>query len=165
MFKHNKTSSAKVVDGSLILSLPDAKTPVVWRMALGEARAAALEVREGADAHTLVLKYPKGDTIDIAPFESKDKALGALMAVSRAMQSATGKTAGAAQPDPERPAGGAGWKWLIPLILIILAVFLFSRTAALVPVDYTAGQETSTSPGGAATDGVPQSADRFLGGM
>ena len=40
------SASAKVVDGTLILSLPDAISPVVWRMELGHAKSSAIEVRE-----------------------------------------------------------------------------------------------------------------------
>ena len=40
------TSSAKIVDGILVLSLPDAIHPVVWQMELGQSKSSALEIRE-----------------------------------------------------------------------------------------------------------------------
>lgn len=87
----NYTSSARVVDGTLIISLPQAITPIVWRMELGHVRASALEVRQQENAYMLTLKTPKGDVSDIAPFDTRGKAVQALMAVSRAMEHAHGQ--------------------------------------------------------------------------
>src|SRR5690606_21303301 len=57
----NYAASASVVDGTLIISLPDAITPVVWRFALGQAKASALEVRPQDDGtFMLLLKTPRG---------------------------------------------------------------------------------------------------------
>jgi len=85
-------SNASVVDGTLILSLPDAITPVVWRMELGHVKSSAMEVRENDDKTcTLFLKTPRGDMNDIAPFSSKAQAVRALMAVSHAMERAHGQ--------------------------------------------------------------------------
>ena len=39
-------SIANVVDGKLILSLPEAATPVIWQMDLEQAQSCALEVKE-----------------------------------------------------------------------------------------------------------------------
>ena len=41
----NYQSSARVVDGKLILSFPHALTPVVWQMDLSQTKASALEVQ------------------------------------------------------------------------------------------------------------------------
>ena len=76
--KTNKRASAKVVDGKLILSLPDALTPVVWQMDLAHAKASALEVRcnnEAMNAYTLTLKTPKGETIEVAAFDERENAM------------------------------------------------------------------------------------------
>lgn len=162
MFSCQSKSSAKVVDGNLIISLPDAVTPVVWRMALGEARAAALEVRQNNNDYALVLKYPKGDMIDIAPFDNKKTALKALMAISKAMQDARGQIKPAYSNSPASPPSNRSWKWLIPLGIIMIALFLLSRTMMILPGDYLPATET---PGASLQDGVPQSADSFLGGM
>jgi hypothetical protein len=96
--------SARVVDGTLILSLPDAITPVVWRLDLGQTKASALEVRTDREddaiedgghgsggRYTLVLKTPKGEVHEIAPYDSKARAVQALMAVSYAMETAQGQ--------------------------------------------------------------------------
>ena len=86
----NHKSSAKIVGGSLVLSLPDAITPVVWRMELGNAKASALEVRQtgtqGEECFTLVLKTPQGDSNEIASYEAKPQAVRALVEVSEALE-------------------------------------------------------------------------------
>jgi len=92
--KHTVThmTSAKVVDGTLILSLPNAVTPAVWRLDLGHTKASAMEVRKHEDGQfVLVLKTPKGDLHDIAPFDSHDEAMAALMVVGQAMECAHGQ--------------------------------------------------------------------------
>ncbi|HEY8189211.1 MAG TPA: hypothetical protein VIF12_00890, partial [Micavibrio sp.] len=76
----NYSASASVVDGALILSLPDALTPIVWRLELGQTRASALEVRDREDgSFMLLLKTPRGDVNDIAAFSSRGRAVAALM--------------------------------------------------------------------------------------
>lgn len=166
MLKRSRTNaSAKVVDGSLIITLPDAKNPVVWRMALGETRAAALEVIARGDEHVLILKTPKGSSTDIAPFDKREQASDALMAVARAMEQAEGRikpASGASLPVP--PKREKTWKWLIPLALILAALFFFSQTASMTAPVGTAN--TAGKAGGGANDiGVPLSADSFLSGF
>ncbi len=78
--------SAKVNAGTLVLSLPDAITPVVWRMDLSTAKSSAIEVRENEDGfYDLVLKTPKADAHKIATYEFKIKATHALVVVTKAM--------------------------------------------------------------------------------
>lgn len=80
-------SSAKVAGGTLVLSLPDAIQPVVWRMDLNTAKSSAIEVR-GAEAgqYDVVLKTPKADAHVIASYEEKLKATRALIAITKAMR-------------------------------------------------------------------------------
>ncbi len=59
MAKHSST--AKVVDGSLVLSLPDAVTPVVMRLSLEEAKSAAFTVLEKKDLHVLTVQFSEKD--------------------------------------------------------------------------------------------------------
>lgn len=178
-------SSAKVVDGNLIISLPDALNPIVWRMELGSVRASALEVRPHANdgSFVLSLKTPKGDVHDVAPFDSRERAVKALMRISNAMQSASGNMVApsaaapgisTAQELPSRPAlSGAGpssYKWLIALAGVILVIFLFAQLSNMAPPRGTVspvGDQPATSVTGApATEsGVPQSADDALRGF
>lgn len=181
-------SSASVVDGNLILSLPDAINPIVWRMELGSVKASALEVRAHASdgTHVLSLKTPKGEVHEIAPFSSRDIAIAALMRVSAALQSAEGRIAPAAAsgavlpvnapqaagPVFHKPDAGAV-KWLIALAGVLAVIFLFAflakstpqfdGSASSAPVEDNA---TSTATGSANPEsGVPQSADDMLKGF
>lgn len=171
-------SSAKVVDGNLIISLPDALNPVVWRMELGSVKASALEVRPHANDGTFILslKTPKGEVHDVAPFDSRERALQALMRVSNALQSASGKmtapsfvTAGVstAQELPSRPAlvGPASFKWLFALAGVIIVIFLFAQLSNMA--QQRAGEQPATNVTGdpASEIGVPRSADDELRGF
>jgi len=171
-------SSAKVVDGNLILSLPDAINPIVWRMELGSVKTSALEVRPQSNDGTfmLALKTPKGDVHDIAPFASKDAAVRALMRVTSAMQSAHGKitpVATSAAPQttapraaPERDLGSA-LKWLLTLGGVLIVIVLFAYLSSLSPEQADSNPGTASSAAGQsdAESGVPQSADQMLRGF
>lgn len=171
------SSSARVVDGTLILSLPDAVSPVVWRMDLGFVRASAMEVRKEEDGtFMLVLKTPKKDVNEIAPFTTKAKALNALMAVSRAMENAQGQI----RPSPAAtvetgttaavgaaPAKKSKWKKLFTGLFAVILLFMFLVVIINLtpppPRDFPAGTAEgprATAPG--EDTGVPLSADEFL---
>ncbi len=170
-------SSAKVVDGNLILSLPNAINPIVWRMELGNVKASALEVRTNTTdgTHVLTLKTPKGDVHEIAPFAQRDDALRALMRVSTALQGAQGKIAVAttitASHSATQPESGSGYKWLLTLGGVLIVIFLFAYLSSLTPqqMDSTnvGAPESATSVTGEpnAESGVPQSADQLLRGF
>ncbi len=170
-------SSAKVVDGNLILSLPDAINPIVWRMELGSVKASALEVRPHSDgSFMLFLKTPRGETHDIAPYTSKEQAVRALMNVSSALQNAHGKiappsNANTVQDVPSKPVfERAGLtKWLVAVGGILLVIFLFAYMNAQAPRHASVATEqmgttTDGSPSNAES-GVPQSADQLLKGF
>ncbi len=196
--KHNDvqndiySATAKVVDGNLIISLPDAVNPIVWRMELGSVKASALEVRKGAvEGHSLlVLKTPKGETHEIAPYDSRDKALAALMQVSNALQSAEGRMAPspvtgqyvpvnsnqptqAASSQQEGPVTKANTvKWLLALGAVLAVIALFAYLGSLGAPEMSSGlSDTATVTGPAASNsnsgesGVPQSADEMLRGF
>ncbi len=178
------TSSAKVVDGTLVLSMPDAISPVVWRMDFGQSKSSALEVREVEGTYKLMLKTPKGDISDVAPFDSKAKAVNALMAVSKAMEqgqgnikpsyaSATGETGSGSQvvtpaaaiPQAKKSGKGQVFAGIFGVCLLVGLLFMLisssGNRAAL-----QAGGASSQNPAGGesaqANTGVPMSADDFL---
>ncbi len=171
-------SSAKVVDGNLILTLPDAINPIIWRMELGNVKASALEVRANDNIFLLALKTPKGEEHEIAPFESRERAIYALMQVSDALGKAEGKMTPpsttivqSGQPVYAAPAtvksSGAGYKWLAALATAIVLIFLFSFVSGLSPEPEILG--TATDPSSTSIDqgesGVPLSADEVLRGF
>jgi hypothetical protein len=172
----NYTASASVVDGTLILSLPDAISPVVWRLELGQAKASALEVREDENGtFTLTLKTPRGDINTIASFVSRGRAVAALMEVGRAMQQAHGQIYPAANDsEPYNPAllpvptlkrkraqpqaSKGGWGALVAILLIItLGYFLLN----MGPNTIRSGSSSITASTATAS-GVPVSADDFF---
>ncbi len=172
-------STAKVVDGNLIISLPDAVNPIVWRMDLSSVKASALEVRQPqADGlHILTLKTPKGESHDIAPFASRDLAVRALMRVSAALQGAQGHMTTSTAPttptglaaNTSMPPESAGLKWLVALGCVLALIFVFSYIGRMAPSPSSstapmADMATTTGGTPSATSGVPQSADDLLGG-
>ena len=93
------SSTAEVVDNHLILSLPNAAEPVVWRMALDKIGTAAFEVKQDGNSEItkLILNPKKGTAEIIAPFNNKNDAVHALMATSNALQKTPSRTAVAKQ--------------------------------------------------------------------
>ena len=144
-------ASAKVVDGTLILSFPNAQTPVVWRMALGKVKSSAIEVRggndtlDGSDDYVLVLRLPDKDVNEIARFDTKLKATRALMAVTQAMSRAHGQLVAPAAvsrtlPVPvvqaTRNSSLFGWMSVVlkyGLILIGLATLVYLGSLFVFP--------------------------------
>ncbi len=178
-------SSAKVVDGNLILSLPDAINPVVWRMELGSVKASALEVKKNPSdgSFVLMLKTPKGEVHDISPYMDRAAAVTALMRVSTALQSAEGKinpsVSMAAATDRQAFSSSNGpvfikpdantAKWLFALGAAILLIFMFaylSKSSGQIETAGIPSPETATSVTGQpnAESGVAQSADDLLKG-
>ncbi len=181
--KHNKSASestARVVDGKLILSLPGAQTPVVWQMDLDQAKASALEVRsdDKKGLYTLSLKTPRGAADDIADFTSKDEAVDGLLAASAALENAHGqiRPSGGVNMTPSnsnapqaQPKKSGGWKkWLLALVVLIGLWFLFTLSATILPQapgTYTGAsteQAAESAQSARESQGVPVSADDFL---
>lgn len=167
------SSSAKVVSGTLVLSLPDASSPVVWRMELDEIKAAAFEIKEGADGFTLIMKTPKGDAQEIAPFDNKNRAMKALMAASHAMEQAQSAIKSAANDSATTSAPQktkSGGQLVTGIIgIIILAVLIFGITQMGPTMPPPAGSQSVATNSAASGDpagnvGVPMSADDFLRG-
>lgn len=172
----NYSASASVVDGTLILSLPDALAPVVWRLELTNAKASALEVREGdGGIFRLMLKTPRGDVNDIAGFANRGRAVAALMAVSRAMEKSHGQIYPAANDTepynpahlpvaPKRSKSGTkkgGMFGLFAAIVVIVGLGMLLVNMQPPRFAPTSGS-ASTAAESPAPSGVPVSADDFL---
>ena len=171
-------TTAKVVDGILILTLPDALRPSVWQMQLGQTKSSALEVREQGDHWLLLLKTPRQDVLEIALFASRDAAVKALMAVSRAMEKAHGQLNGQASysgspayPVPALIGGtAASWfcrimKWFFYLVLAAIAFILIVLLALKLTAPAGNIQEPAAGQQAVPADptiGAPQSAEDFL---
>lgn len=164
MVQENKQVS--IVDGKLILSFPEADTPVVWQMDLAKATAYALEVQEDKKRKlfTLNFKEDNDNKSEIAAFSEKAQAVEALSACANALQNAQGKISQPANvtianPQPKE-SNTAGYIMAFILILILLGIWSISARAPLDgAVDQTATATSSTSPN---ESGVAVSADSFL---
>ncbi len=176
-------STATVVDGNLILSLPGAINPIVWKMELGSVKSSALEVRQTQDGnYMLLLKTTKGDAHDIAPFAQKDCAVKALMAVSNALGAANGKIAPSANQNMAQSQGAdtaSGFlkkpdqnslKWVLALAGVLCVIFLFALLSKSSPKFDDGAMMGSATQSQSVIEtsnegGVPQSADDLLKGF
>lgn len=173
--KTEMASTVKVVDGKLIMSLPNAQTPVVWQMGLDQAQSAAFTVEEDKKTKTfsLVLKLQDGETQNIAPFEDKQTAIDILMETSSALQNAHGKiqpvtiaqatnntTAYAPQQDTQNNKLGAILAVL--LIILLVGVWLLSASNSIQLKDERLSTSVTSPEDAKSAAGVPVSADDFL---
>ena len=173
---NSQKSSAKVVDGKLVLSCPGALNPIVWQMDFAHVKASALEVNENKNdgSFALKLKTPKGENVQIAPFAKKEEAVQGLMAASKALENAQGKihavptkNTNSQTPHTQTPEKSAS-SWIpaiLGLALLIILLFVWSALSPHAPSSIN----QSVTPGSAAssansTNGVPLSADDFLKG-
>lgn len=172
MMKASKTtSSVKIVDGKLILSLPDAKEPVVWQMDLAHAQAAAFTVKEDKKAETfnLVFKAQGEKQEDIAPFDDRQSAIDILMKTSETLQNAQGKIQNSASTTASAPKSEKGDKLgaVLAVILILLLFFTWmffsSAPYKFAGIDHVENGNYGTATGNPReTSGVAVSADDFL---
>lgn len=171
--------SACVVDGTLVLTLPDAVSPVIWRFDLGQAKASAIEVRTEEDGMVsrLILKTPKGEVNEIALYASRAAAVNALMAIGRAMGAAQGRPRfhapsndasamggeAAERPAARRGMGRAATAFVAAALVVALMFAILNIGPRRVGDDGMASSiAPATGAGGADGAGVPVSADSFL---
>ena len=165
-------SSARVVDGKLILSYPEAINPVVWQMDLSQAKASALEVSQNAKGQSvLTLKTAKGEAVDIAPFATKEEAVSALMAAAHALENAqghirplgiahqNGTTALNTHTKEQKSFWAAS---ILGALLIVILIMIWGALNARPPASSEPLASTTKSFGQQDENGVPLSADEFL---
>ena len=173
-------SSAEVIDKHLILSLPNAIDPIIWRMSLDKIGTASFEIKQtkANDNYKLVLKPKKGTAETIATFNVKDKALEALLNASDALQ--TPEPAGVVQYSKTNKEYNANnttntekkgtHKWLYLFIGFLAVIALYSYMSSLAPKENknfgTTNQAKITSNSTPQEQtGVAVSADDFLNGL
>ena len=169
------SSNITIVDGKLILSLPDAQMPVVWQMDLGKAQSSVFTIQEDKKKKnfTLVLKNSDDQISEIASFESKQDAVDILMETSSVIQSAHGQIKpnaannnGQAAPTPKgsKKNDKTSAALALALIFILGLIWTVSASRKLDPSARTT-TASSTSPSDVnarESSGVPVSADDFL---
>jgi len=132
--------SADIVDGKLVLSLPNAITPVVWQMDINRASSSAIEVIEKKNKGGFTLNFKTNDSnTEIATFENRNDAMDALIMSSEALKTAHGKIQTSAnenhtiiasqpnlRPEHKKSKGVMGWIFGVLVILILGFVLLLS---------------------------------------
>ncbi len=162
--KNASTNSVSLNKDSLVLSLPQAKEPVVWRMDLAQARAASFTIGEaGKSGWSLIKKDQDNKETSIATFEEKEEALQILMDVSETLQGGKTSTSSSSPTYPQSEIT----KWALAAGGVLIVAGLFIYLASITPQTSTAFMNEVSQTGIAGTDsgqtGVPISADAFLG--
>ncbi|MEM9470078.1 MAG: hypothetical protein AAF988_07935 [Pseudomonadota bacterium] len=175
--QNNNGLAASVSEGYLVLSLPHAIEPVVWRQSLEKIGSALFEIKSGKDdAFNLVLKKTKTTSDIIASFEDKEEAIDALNAASNALHSK--KTVRINKPAPKtnndqndeaspKSSSNEGQKWLVALLAAIIVIGMYYYLTTLMPDrTFGVGVNTAAQAGASSSNpnqtGVPVSADDFL---
>ncbi|MGH1404600.1 MAG: hypothetical protein ACRBDL_10185 [Alphaproteobacteria bacterium] len=173
-------SSISIVDGKLILSLPNATSPVVWQMDLGAAQSSSFTINEDKKKKqfALISKNQDGNAEDIATFSDKDTAISVLMETASALQNAHGQIksepiatitpanmaaqgilAGAPANDTKNDKLGA--LLAVGLIIVLFAIWAISATKSSSLEELSSAPSSTPAQNSDAT-GVPVSADDFL---
>tara|TARA_R110002072_G_scaffold133593_3_gene274130 strand:+ start:458 stop:1000 length:543 start_codon:yes stop_codon:yes gene_type:complete len=169
-------SNVSIVDGKLILSLPEADMPVVWQMDLQAAQSSAFTVDEDKKKKlfNLILKNHDGAVQEIAAFKEKKDAVDILMKTSSALQNAHGLIKDQPQAannqqyqnrvthiDTKNDKMGA--ILAVCLILLLLGIWMIGASGKLSEngtISTANTQASSSNP--RETSGVAVSADDFL---
>lgn len=159
-------NTVNIANNKLVLSLPQAKSPVVWQMDLSAYEACAVEVSGTKAPFDLVLKKPDGKSETIAAFESKDDATAVLLQITDALQNGEGNNA----PDKSGkccPVKSSSMRWLMKILLFLIALIVVLFVSAVIlsprPVSYAPDMMQSSAPA-QMESGVPLSAKEFLKG-
>ncbi len=175
--KGHSTSNISIVDGKLILSLPNAEMPVVWQMDLEQAQSSAFTVQEDKKkkVFTLVSKTQDNAADEIASFEEKQDAVDALMETSSVLQNAHGQIKPGMRGDKvSAPANSnhdneksdkVGAFLALALIIVLGLIWMMSASQSVQLSGNDMGSLTSSSQTPASareSSGVPVSADDFL---
>ncbi len=170
----NNHPNVNIVDGKLILSLPNAQMPVVWQMDLNSAQSTAFTVKENKKDKNfaLIAKSQENEINEIALFDDKQSAVNILMETSDALQNAHGKinqevivasnNNGKLSSNNKSKENKIGAALATALIIVIALIWMLSasRSVNLENRDLTSANNISTSPQN--TSGVAMSADDFL---
>lgn len=149
-----KKSSAKVLGGTLVLSLPDAITPIVWTLDIGKDGHGALKIEtdEKKGETALIYSSPKKNVSDItvALYAEKAKALNALMQATSALSQQAIIHGENTQPGMHYAPAASPLKKNVTTIvgiLLLTAVFLFLTTPGQnLMSNLSKGKSLSSSP-------------------
>jgi hypothetical protein len=165
----NPDVEARIVGNTLVAQFYSGETPRTWRADLTGLLSAILEVREGQPGRfRLVMKKDGGAEEEIATFNDKEKATGALRVLTGAMLDAeTGggsRRSSAAVAASGSPRGFLSgfvrftlWVAGLFVVLFILKVVLFPVTGPGVATGGGMSPVTTVKPG------APVPADQLFG--
>lgn len=171
---------AKIADQKLVLSLPDAMTPVMWVMDLASDGAFALKVEQNDHGLFVLQKISAKNQIeDIAFYNKKAKAVRAMTYTSKAISKSRSCTG-----NNDASSGGAfGQLWrILKIMFVIVAImaigvigyFMIDPIMMIIEMSFLNGGDgqmampmadnvapviENTNPNSV---GVPLSADDFL---
>lgn len=168
--------SAKLSDGRLVLSLPDAETPAVWIMSLADTVTAVLRLETDRQGFFVIKKHgghgaKAGAAETIAVYRDRDAALRAMNCATRAMGNAR---------DGRQNSRFKFWftrfvyAWFIISLLMIFRVdamilrAVMSPPAGYMPIPSAEAlqtpqaQQQPQAPQNMDATGVPLSAEDFL---
>lgn len=173
--------TAKVADGRLVLSLPDAETPVVWVMDLMDAATSVIRLESDKQGFSVLKKYGgKGAAETVAVYRSRKKAENALVKAAHALEKAKDSRLHVgpnAQPVIIRPASLIGRVFTFFLYVwfaVYLGMMMYGYLGMFLGMDAASQavqqsmlqqQQDTAKPApqpAPVQDGMPMSADEFL---
>ena len=178
-------SRASVAGDRLIMTFPDAVTPVTWQLDLKNANGSAIELEaDKTGAFSLVSKQGQKAKQTIAKFDSRGKAVRALMSTTDAIEKGVKQLSyaqhNAAQAGQVPPAVivknssvlGSVMKGVLTTLLVVIVLGILGLfglnfvVSSLNPDREAASQVSSGTVSGQNNEavGVPLSADDFLKG-
>lgn len=174
MTSTHSNNEVSVSGGKLILSLPNAQTPVVWQINLESAQSSSFSISEDKKKKVFAFasKNENADTVEVACFEKKEDAVDILMKTSSALQniaqihSASVGDANSAPPSKNNKSDKYGA--IIAFILVILLFFVWTMLASSNIEDLSfsgasgLSDEATQDASSRQSSGVPVSADDFL---
>lgn len=177
MFDSFKTgsSSAKVTDGRLVLTLTDAETPAVWIMDLNDAATSVLRLENDRQGFYVIKKHGgKGAAETVAVYRDRGMAAHALSVASKAMEKArdTRHNTLNGRPVIVRPASRVArfftyflFFWFVMYLMgldmyLVRLIFAPFDTVQMASAPMPEVEVPQTTPPTQA--GVPMSADDFL---
>lgn len=175
-FTKASSPSAQVAGGRLVLSLPDAETPVVWVMDLGEASSAVLRLENDKNGFCVIRKHSGKSAVEtVAVYRDRRAAETALARASRALEAARGNV------SDKHVIVRSSWltRFSLGFLTIWFMLYLggldglalrlalspfFGSSVAQQSVASAEGAQQAPAAAAADTVGVPVSADAFLRG-
>ena len=167
------SASAKVADGRLILSLPDAETPVLWVMDLDEAATAVIRLEVDKQGNNILKKYGAKAAVEtVAVYHRRKDAENALVKASAALENARNtrlRVGPNSQPVIVRPASLISrlfttflYIWFVVYLSSALLGMFTGHTIQQPPQNNTTAATTTPDQKDMDAAGVPLSADDFL---